>query len=275
MKLSNKQKKILITTTTLILAVLLTAFWIMFAYIEVNSSPLNEYRTYKGTQIIAKNGDSKTHFKNTIEAFRTAVEDNNFDGIKTELRQTADGVWVCSDTDTPFADKSIKISKSFYKTLISLPLDVSGGSYNNENYYLASFDEYLNICSNQYKTAIIELQGNFKTENITDLSDYAVKTYSYEKVIFMSDDLKIIKSIKNASSFTKTLITCSSRLQAFCYAQMGYSVNFPKKKLSEKLIKRIHNKHNHVCVSNVANDQTTHNNYTSMYVDYIIVSTHT
>ena len=273
MKQSNKQKKIIIYVLSVSIVVLLSAFWITFAFIEVNSSSTREYRTYKGTQLIAENGDCKTHLKNSLKAFLSSAQDAKFNGIKTEIRQTADGIWVCSDTDTPFKNHSVKISQINYETAKKLPLDNSAISADaSEAVFLTSLEEFLSICSEYYKTAIIEPQGTFSNESLISVTENAIEFYSNEKVIFMSADLNVIKTIKSKNSFIKTLITASSNIEAFCYAQMKYSVTIPEKRLSEKIVKRIHNNYNYVCVLNVPK-LTDYNKYSSLYVDYVIVKT--
>lgn len=106
-------------------------------------------------------------FENNKESFLSGGQQAKFMGLETDVYRTSDGKWVVVHDDSPFMDANGYRSAGDYveeKTFNycisqqivpskAYPSWVIGGGH-----YLTSFDEYLQICKDSGKNAIIEIK---------------------------------------------------------------------------------------------------------------------
>lgn len=145
---------------------------------------------------VAHMGYSKAHLGNTEEAF-TAAAEMGFYGMETDIRKTADGVFVCNHDETvKFADGDEKpVSDSTYAELAVKPLK---NTKSDEESYLCTFVRYLEICKSGDKVAVIELKEDFSSADILLILATIDAVYDREHVSVISfffDPLLRIKEI--------------------------------------------------------------------------------
>ena len=274
-KITNKKKilKIVSICLTAVVVIGLTLFWGTYAYIITNKSPYNEgYQSYRGTTVIAHRGWSEKYFDNTVQAFNAAATGSFFGGIETDVRKTLDGVWVCSHDDNPFSDKNIKISKSKFNDIKDLPLDVSSAkttANKAETYYLATYEDYIDICADNDKKALIEIKGSYSEEELAPVVEKAISKVGYRNTIFGSFAENSIANVLKHDYRVSALLFTQYRLVSSIYKEMNYSVGINRKIFSEKLLKSVHEKHNFLYVYNV-NTKEEYNDLVKMQVDYVI-----
>ena len=144
------RKKILYITIAVVALILVVAIVLACLYFFLpKSDPL----------YVAHRGYSKEYVGNTAEAFR-AAGNMSFYGIETDVRKTADGVFVCNHDETvKFADGDEKtVRAATYAELLAKPLK---NTINDANVWICTFEEYLKICKETGMVAVIELKETF------------------------------------------------------------------------------------------------------------------
>ena len=133
---------------------------------------------------IAHQGYSDRYVGNTAASFRAAAK-MAFYGIETDIRATADGVFVCNHNESAkFADGGERtISASTYAELSEKPLR---NTKTDEETYICLFEEYLRICKSGGKIAVIELKETFSTEKLTQILRIIDEQYDRTKVSVIS-----------------------------------------------------------------------------------------
>jgi len=132
-----------------------------------------------------KDGTNYT-FENNLESFNSISVDDGFYGIETDVYLTSDGKWVVCHDDNPFlasdSDYNTRSSNDYIyeKDLdycLNTPIVTSGGRPDGNNghytfptyvtptassgtgaHYMCTFEDYLQVCKDKDKYAIIEIK---------------------------------------------------------------------------------------------------------------------
>lgn len=232
------------SAAVILLTVLLVAFWGVLAFIQVNKTESGSWNEDSGTKFIAHRGYSTKYFQNTVQAFEAAGKESFFQAIETDVRMTKDGVFVCSHDDDPFVDSSVLISKSDYKDIKDLPLDVSKEKADidkTENYRIPTLAEYLNICYESRKGAFVELKVDFENKEAKRVFDEVNAVLNYKDFVFCSFYKDVLDRIYEYKSFASIQLFTANSTKAFFYTKMGYNICVNKKLLkNDERIKRAH-----------------------------------
>lgn len=148
----------------------------------------------KDTRFVAHRGLSSQYYENTTQSFTAAGESNFFYGIETDIRKTADGEFVCAHDENPFADKTKLVQNVTLDQALQLPLKNS-----KTPEYIATFEDFLDICSQYGKNAFI----HFKIMDISEsdakkILDILCEKEMLEASTFLSysqNDLNRIKEL--------------------------------------------------------------------------------
>lgn len=138
---------------------------------DIESKPEIKYEIKKdsasGVCFIAHRGYSGNYQENTEESFIKAVE-AGFGGIETDVRVTADGVYVVNhDSDLILADgTSLEIVNHTYEELCAQSLK---NRKTDTELYLCTFERYLEICRDGGVIAVLELKGSFNDDQINEI----------------------------------------------------------------------------------------------------------
>ena len=141
-------------------------------------------------QYVAHQGYSSKYPGNTALSFTKAAE-MPFDGIETDIKQTSDGLFVCNHDNTVVYNDGtkLKISTSTYAELKAKPLK---NDKTDDEVYLCGFDEYLDICKNGGKIAVIELKEDFSDEKVAKAFEIIDAHYDRSKCLFIAFDFDSI-----------------------------------------------------------------------------------
>lgn len=233
---------------TVALFFVLSGVWVYLAVLHLNGAPFNNRDVLAGgpgTRFIAHRGYSYKYFDNTKEAFEEACKREFFYAVETDVRKTADGVYVCSHADNPFSDENISIADSDFDRIKDLSLDLDKalpGVDKSKEYRIARFIDYLEICSSGDKVAVVELKQNFSEIEIVELMNLAFAFLPKERVIFASFDRRSIERVLNADCYCPAQVFASKKSKAENYLKMNYNICVNKKLLKKdvKLIKKAH-----------------------------------
>ena len=145
---------------------------------------------------VAHRGYSSKYPGNTALAFEKAAE-MPFYGIETDIRETVDGVFVCNhDRDVEFYDGTKRpVNGSKYSELMAKPLK---NTVTSDEIYICKFDEYLDICKNGGKIAVIELKDDsFNDEQIVRIFQIIDEHYDRDHCIFIAFDFESLCRVHN------------------------------------------------------------------------------
>jgi len=194
----------------------------------------------KTTKIIAHRGLSSIYYQNTLTAFEKAAESKTFDGIETDIWQTADGVWVCSHDRDPFADSTLLVDCIPFSQAVSTPLNrnKSRKAKVENDVFICSFEEYLNVCKDWELTAVIELKSQVPKEQLTDLLSLIDGKLSLEKYVIISFYKENADNILEQNPDVNAQILTSNYILAKRYLNAGYNIGVNNRITTSNLIKR-------------------------------------
>ncbi len=169
-KLNKHVKRLIIA---LIVIVVLAAAGIGAAFGVMNNLQFMTYTKSKlaklageypsrSVNFIAHRGLSEEEYQNTAEAFSLAAEDPGTWGIETDVWATSDGGFVCMH-DRNALDGIGNVKNVTLEVALSTPLK------HNKEKYAPSVDEYLSICKNGDKTAVVEIKDKDMTQEDLDV----------------------------------------------------------------------------------------------------------
>lgn len=192
------KKKKLLVAVSIVLVVLISLTAVLFAVenrvrFAFYSDGVMEslYNSYNPSQVnfIAHRGLSKDVTDNTAEAFRLAAEEDGVYGIETDVWVTKDGQYVCmhdADSVTGFSSPR----EATLDEILTTPLKVDGVSF------APTFDEYLSICREGNKRAIVELKAKDITNEEIDGIMAAVNASGVE-VTYISFNFSMLEYIRS------------------------------------------------------------------------------
>jgi glycerophosphoryl diester phosphodiesterase len=197
------------------------------SFIQVNSQVSYGYKQGVSTKFVAHRGLSSEYFQNTYDAFFFAEESKFFGGIECDIWRTLDGVWVCCHDDTPFVDKSIKVSESNFVDIKNLPLDTSKkGEFvkDGEDIYITLYEDFLKIMKGSRKHAFVEIKFPYSQEIIGELVDYTNDRCSISRVSFISFHKKVVERVQTHRKAASIMLLSNDMFSSYFYAKMGYNL---------------------------------------------------
>lgn len=217
--------------------------------------------------MIAHRGHSAVEPDNTEEAFLSAVE-NGSGGIETDVRVTADGVFVVNHNDeVTFADGSeLIVANSTFAQLTEKPLK---NDKSDKVVYLCTFRRYLEICRDANMVCFIELKGNFTDEQICDLFTMAGEVYDLKRCELQSFEFDNLIKAHNAFPDLKIMYTYSRGCLDYrrCF-EYGFDIDADYKSATREMVKAFHDRGLKVGLW-TANDLGALNFCRSLGVDFI------
>ena len=126
---------------------------------------------FKGrTQMIAHRGVSGLETENTNGAF-IAAGNRSYFGIETDVHKTADGKFVLihDDNTQRVSGDNLVVEESTYDTLRSLLLYQRDGQKGRTDIRIPNLTEYISICRQYGKTAVLELKNRMAPEDVRSI----------------------------------------------------------------------------------------------------------
>ena len=136
--------------------------------------------------MIAHRGYSGAYPENTALAFEQAAKHGS-GGAETDIRVTADGVFVTSHNETVrFADGSeLSVPDASFAALTEKPLK---HDKNCADVYLCTLRRYLEIMRDNGMVCFVEFKGPFAEAQVKAAFDLVAEVYDLKKCIFQSFD---------------------------------------------------------------------------------------
>ena len=190
---------------------------------------------------VAHQGLSADNLGNTADAFRAASA-KGFYGIETDVRETKDGVFVCNhDEDVKYKDGSkLNVASSTFAELNAKPLL---NAKSNADVYLCTFVDYLDICKDGGKIAVIELKEVCAEEKLGRILDLVDLHYDRKSVCFIAFDLvnlTRLRAIDATLGLQYLSETKKDPLFKECLEQK-ISIDVKQNVLTKKMVKDFHN----------------------------------
>lgn len=232
----------------------------------------------KATGMIGHAGLAGIAMVNTEEGFRYAGE-RSYYGIETDIRKTKDGNFVCfHDPDLlASAGVDITIEGSTLEEIQAVTLfDKKNGTTKEKGYKILSLSEYVEICKEYAKQAVIELKTPFSEEDVQRIIEKVRECGYIENSSFISfyyDNLKFVKNILPEATVGFTFKTAGddveSRFQKI--VSDGFCVNMSINVVTKEWVDRFHAAGLKVTCYTI-DDKETAEMLVDMGVDYIITN---
>lgn len=141
--------------------------------------------------MIAHRGLSGLEKENTNFAF-VAAANRSYWGIESDVRKTADGYFVMiHDKDTKHvAGVNYIVKETDFKTLREVRLLDVDGSEGREGLCIPTLAEYLHICRDYGKTAVLEIKSLLPREDVEAILQIVEAEYDLEKTVLISFGLQ-------------------------------------------------------------------------------------
>ena len=217
--------------------------------------------------MIAHKGYSGKYPENTALAFRMAGEHGS-GGAETDVRYTTDGVYVTHhDDEVHYADGTMmRISEHTFAELSALPLK---NDKTEDEVYLCTFKEYLEILKSYHMICFIELKGAYPTEKVKGVFELAAEVYDLSKCILQSFDFKNLLKAREMFPSLPLMWTYGRSESDYrrCF-EHGFSIDVDQYVVTQEMINDFHAQGLEVGVWTV-NEEDRVQLFKDMDVDYI------
>lgn len=147
--------------------------------------------------MVAHRGVSGLETENTCAAF-VAAGNRSYYGIETDVHKTADGKYVVFHDDTTgrLAEENVTIEETDYDTLRKMPLRQKDGNFGRSDLRIANLQEYIGICKNYEKIAVLELKNHFEKADVIEIGKTIERLGYLDSVTFISFDFENLVYVK-------------------------------------------------------------------------------
>ncbi len=139
------------------------------------------------TQLVAHRGLSGLEKENTCAAF-VAAGNRSYYGIETDIHRTADGNFILiHDGDTlRVSGDQINVEESTFDSLRQIRLQNRNGKKDRGDLCLPTLEEYISICKQYEKTAVLELKSDFTSEELQKIAARIREIGWLDHVVFIA-----------------------------------------------------------------------------------------
>ena len=224
-------------------------------------------RIHKDICMIAHRGYSSKYPGNTEPAFLGAVK-NGSGGIETDVRVTADGIFVCNhNDDVVYKDgTSLIVAEATLAELTSKPIK---NDKNKDDTYICTFERYLEICRDNNLICFIELKGEYTDEQINGVFTMAADIYDLKMCQLQSFEFENLVKAHEAFPDLQIMLTYGREFGDYTPCiEHGFDIDADYKTVTKKMVKDFHDKGLKVGAW-TANDIFSLNYCRALGVDYI------
>ncbi len=218
---------------------------------------------------VAHRGFSGYHPDNTAESFSAAAGDENFYGIETDIRRTKDGCLVCSHDDKAvFSDGSKrKVEDSTYAELMEKTLQ---NTRTENEVHICLFREYLTICKQGNKVAVVELKDVFTQDMIDQMFAEIDEFYDRKMCTVIAFDYDSLYRVRKTDPEMELQYLSSKRGDRHFIDCLNekISVDVHYSQVNKSFVNKFHDRGLEVNVWTV-NDEATQTRMRQCGVDYI------
>ncbi len=139
------------------------------------------------TLMVAHRGLSGLETENTHAAF-VAAGNRSYFGIETDVHKTVDGHYVVihDDTTARVAGDDLPVERSTFAQLRALLLKQKDGQKGRTDIRIPTLEEYIAICKQYDKTAVLEFKNAFDKQEIAEMVARIRKGGWLERTVFIS-----------------------------------------------------------------------------------------
>lgn len=217
--------------------------------------------------MIAHRGYSGIYQQNTELAFRKAAKHGS-GGAETDVRMTADGVFVCShDSAVTMKDGSeMKIRDHTYAELTAQPLKNRKGF---QTVYLCTFRRYLEVMKENDMICFIELKDEYTDAQVAEIFSIAAEVYDLSKCILQSFAFDNLIRAREQFPELPMMLTYGVGDTGYerCF-EYGFSIDADYQCVTEDMVREFHDRGLEFAVW-TANDPLSLSYCKSLGVDYI------
>ncbi len=140
-----------------------------------------------GTLMVAHRGLSGLETENTHAAF-VAAGNRSYFGIETDVHKTIDGHYVVihDDTTARVAGEDLNVEQSTFAELRALLLKQKDGNKGRTDIRIPTLEEYIAICKQYDKTAVLEFKNLFEKADIEEMIARIRALGWLERTVFIS-----------------------------------------------------------------------------------------
>lgn len=217
------------TIVILILSVIIAAS-LTGVYVSMNNARIDSVSSdliSDTTRFIAHRGYSSKYYQNSYDAYLNAAKEEAFSGIECDIWRTVDGVWLTAHDDNPFEDKSIRISKSKYADIKDLTLRESNagkGVTDISGHRICTLEEYMTVCKDYGKLAVIELKPEFDAETLMGLDDYVSSKLDKSEYCYISFKRDNLVRLFNINKDINMMYLSIMGIDGSNHIERGYNV---------------------------------------------------
>ena len=195
---------------------------------------------HKDICMIAHRGYSSKYPDNTEPAFLGAVK-NGSGGIETDIRVTADGVFVANhNDDVVFKDgTSLVVADSTLEELTAKPIK---NDKTKEDTYICTFERYLEICRDNNLICFIELKGEYTDEQINGVFTLAQEVYDLKMCQLQSFEFPNLVKAHKAFPDLKIMLTYGKGMDYSECLEYGFDIDTDYKVLDKKMVEDFHSR---------------------------------
>ena len=197
--------------------------------------------THKNICMIAHRGHSAKHPGNTEAAFLSAVK-NGSGGIETDVRDTAEGVFVVNHNDEVTYEDGTQLLVADH-TFAELSEKPIRNTLSTEICYLCTFKRYLEICRDANLICFIELKGQFTDQQIHDLFTMAAEVYDLSMCQLQSFEFENLIKAHESFPDLKIMYTygkgCPDYRRCFEY---GFDIDADYKSATQEMVEEFHSR---------------------------------
>ena len=170
------------------------------------------------TMPIAHRGVSGLATENTLAAFEAAGTRSYF-GIETDVHRTKDGKFVVFHDDNlkRLAGRDITVEETDFETLRSIPL-FETRFYKSDSTrpaaQIPTLSEYIAICKQYDKAAVIELKNHFEKADIAAITEEIAAHDWLSRTIFISFDFENLVFVREIDA-TATVQFLTGEVDSF------------------------------------------------------------
>ena len=222
-----------------------------------------------GSLLVAHRGFNKDVLGNSSLAFIKAGE-LDFKVVENDIRYTKDNVIVVShDPDVVFSDGTKKnIYESTYAELIEKPLL---NNKSNDDIYLLSFIDFLNIAKTYNFYCLIEIKGSFTDVALNTMFNDIATYYDFKMCEIQSFNLSLLIHAQEIHPEYKYMLTLADEGDYHVCFEYGFDLNIRIFEVTRQIVDEFHERGLKVGVWTTDSTQGV-KKFKRMRVDYILTN---
>lgn len=124
--------------------------------------------------------------------------DRSYFGIETDIHCTADGKFIIIHDDSTgrVTTENLPVEGTDFAVLRALTLKERNGEPNKRGLQLPTLEEYIGVCRQAEKIAVLELKNHMEKANIARICDEIKRLGYLDRVIFISFDFANLISVR-------------------------------------------------------------------------------